>query len=297
MALALREDRPVRDQEMVVERPNGGRAHVLPYPTPLHDTAGRLVGAVNVLVDITELKRTQAELEEAIRAKDDFLGQVSHELRTPITQIAGNADVLRRRWRDISLDDQQASLGEIHNQTRRMQRLIENMMVLSRLERGVTPDTEPHLVQRLIHDCIQQFKERFPATRVELTLPPDLPPVETSASTVDQVIWNLLTNAQKYGPGQGPIEVTACAGEGYVEVRVLDHGPGVPEQDMARIFEPYFRSSNTPEHAAGIGLGLSVCKQLLETQGGELWAARRPDGPGMEFGLRLPAITLVGVPD
>jgi PAS domain S-box-containing protein len=289
MAVTLKTGIPVRDEEILVERPDGSRANVLPYPSPLRDASGALTGAVNVLVDVTELKATQAALQEAIRAKDDFLGQVSHELRTPITQIGGNAEVLRRRWHQLSAELQQASLEEINTQTKRMQRLIDNMMVLSRIERGLLPDLEPQLVQRLVHDTVAQFRERFPATVVELRIDPALPPVETSAATIDQVIYNLLTNAQKYGPPLGPIEIEAVHVDGWVEIRVLDHGPGVSELDIDRIFEPYFRAATTPEHASGIGLGLSVCKRLVEAQGGYLWARRRQP-QGMEFGVRLPVL-------
>ncbi|HEX6032732.1 MAG TPA: PAS domain S-box protein, partial [Tepidiformaceae bacterium] len=262
MARCLKEGAPVRGAEILVERPDGQRLTVAPFPTPLYDSGGAVVGGVNVLVDVSSQKQMHSDLQEALRARDDFLGQVSHELRTPITQIAGNADLLRRRWRDLPPDVQDSSLAEIYSQTIRVQRLIENMMVLSRFERGVVPDTEPHLVQRLIDQTVGEFRARFPDTRLDVRLEPGLPPAETNASTIDQVIWNLLTNAQKYGPTGGPIALEVSSAEGFVEIRVLDEGPGVPEHDLERIFEPYFRSSSNPEHTAGLGLGLSVCKRL-----------------------------------
>ncbi|OAI39725.1 hypothetical protein AYO38_07100 [bacterium SCGC AG-212-C10] len=289
MGIALREGRPVRGQQIVVERPDGTRGTVLPHPTPLRDASGRLRGAVNVLVDITELTRTQSELREALRAKDDFLGMVSHELRNPLTQITGNSELLTRRLHELPDDVQIESLAEINAQAKRMQRLVENMMVLSRFERGVLPDLEPHLIQRLLGETLAEFGRRYPNTQVLTDLPADLPPVETSAGTIDQVVWNLLTNAQKYGPRHGPIEISGRLHNQHIEIVVRDHGPGVLESDMVHLFEPYFRSSTTPEQAAGMGLGLSVCRRLIEAQGGEVWAARRPDG-GMEFGLRLRAL-------
>ncbi|MEX0784082.1 MAG: ATP-binding protein [Dehalococcoidia bacterium] len=286
MGVALREDRPVRGVEIMVERPDGARMMVLPHPTPLHDASGRLIGAVNVLANITEQKQMQQDLRDALRAKDDFLGQVSHELRTPLTQIGGNSELLRRRWRELDAEALQGSLDEVTSQAARMQRLVENMMILSRFERGMMPVTEPHLVQRLLGETVTEFRDRFRTTAVDLRMAGDLPPVETSASTIDQVIWNLLTNAQKYGPLDGPITVTAAATDGWVEVTVRDRGPGVSEADLEHLFEPYFRAATTPDHPSGLGLGLSVCKRLIEAQRGEIWARPHPEG-GMEFGLRL----------
>lgn len=289
MGIALRENRAVRGAEIVAERPDGSRAAVMPYPTPLRDSNGRLVGAVNVLVDITDQKRMDGALREALRGKDDFLGQVSHELRTPLTQLVGNAEILLRRWSSLDAETQHESLEEVHLQALRLGRLVENMMVLSRFERGVLSAAEPQLVQRLVRETVAEFQRRFPHTEIRLQVDPDLPPVESTPSTVDQVIWNLLTNAQKYGPVNGPIEVSARCAEGFVELVVRDEGPGVPEADLPRLFEPYFRSSAIPEQAAGLGLGLSVCKRLIEAQDGEMWARRRSPS-GMEFGLRLPAV-------
>ncbi len=289
MGVALREDRAIRGEEIVVERPDGARMTVMPHPTPLHDASGRLVGAVNVLVDITGQKQMQHQLRDALRAKDDFLGQVSHELRTPLTQIFGNSELLRRRWRDLDAEALQGSLDEVTAQAARMQRLVENMMILSRFERGMMPVTEPHLLQRLLGETVSEFRDRFRLTSVELHVEGDMPPVETSASTIDQVVWNLLTNAQKYGPSEGPVTVTARAADPWAEVVVRDHGPGVALEDVEHLFEPYFRAETTPEHASGMGLGLSVCRRLIEAQGGEVWARRHPEG-GMEFGLRLRAV-------
>jgi signal transduction histidine kinase len=170
------------------------------------------------------------------------------------------------------------------------------MMVLSRFERGVVPDTEPHLVHRLVGQTVAEFRSRFPGTTLDVRLGPGLPPVETNPSTIDQVIWNLLTNAQKYGPTGGPIALDVSRNDGFVEIRVRDKGPGIPAHDLDRIFEPYFRSSSNPEHTAGLGLGLSVCKRLIESQGGEMWAQRRR-GHGTEFVIRLRAVPHTGPTD
>ena len=289
MGVALREDRPVRGEVITVERPDGARKIVQPFPTPLHDSSGKLIGAVNVLMDVTDLKESQQKLVEAIRAKDDFLGMVSHELRTPLTQLVGNAHLLMNRWTGLDEQALAESLTEMHVQSQKLHRLVDNMMTLSRLGRGIKLETEPHLVQRLLWRTLKEFKDRFPATELQTDVANDLQPVEVSSSTIDQVLWNLLTNAQKYGPPTGPICVSAYNEDDRVVLAVSDLGPGVPEEEMGRLFEPYFRSSSTAEHAAGLGLGLSVCKRLLETQGAEI-SARPMEPRGFEFAMRLPAL-------
>ncbi|MEP6870382.1 MAG: ATP-binding protein [Anaerolineaceae bacterium] len=292
MAIALKEDREVRGVEIIVERPDGTRANILPFPTPLHNPEGELIGAVNVLTDITEQKRTQAELLEVLRGKDDFLGQISHELRNPVTQIVGYSELLAKRFRDLPVEAQADSLESINTQAVRLQRLVENMLVLSRFERGVPMTSEPQLIQRLIPETLTEFRGRFPALRLEVNIEPSLPPVNVSASTIDQVVWNLLSNAQKYGRPGGVVELRCGFDGGWVEVAVLDEGQGVAAQEVPKLFQPYFRAAGTPPHIAGLGLGLSVCKRLVEAEQGELSALRRDTG-GMEFRLRLRAVELV----
>ena len=293
MAVALKEDREVRGVEIIAERPDGTRANILPFSTPLHNLAGELIGAVNVLTDITEQKRTQAELLAVLRGKDDFLGQISHELRNPVTQIVGYSELLAKRFRDLPVETQEDSLQSIHAQAVRLQRLLENMLVLSRLERGVPLASEPHLIQRLVVETLTEFRRRFPAATVEVDIEPGLPPVNVSASTIDQVVWNLLTNAQKYGRPGGVVELRCSFDAGWVEVAVLDDGPGVAADELPKLFQPYFRAEGTPQQTAGLGLGLSVCKRLVEAEQGELSALRRDTG-GMVFSLRFRAVELDG---
>lgn len=289
VGLVLRDERIVRGGHVIVQRQDGTRRTVLPFPAPLYDSSGRLAGAVNVLLDISELQESQRKLVDAIRAKDDFLGLVSHELRTPLTQLVGNAHLLMNRWTGLDPETLGESLTEMHIQSQRLHRLVDNMMTLSRLERGIKPETEPHLVQRLLGRTLKEFRDRFPATELQTDIAEGLHPIEVSSSTIDQVLWNLLTNAQKYGPPSGPICVTARNDGDSVVLSVSDTGPGVPEAELERLFEPYFRSSSTAEQASGLGLGLSVCRRLLESQDAEI-TAHLLVPRGIEFVMRMPAL-------
>ena len=286
MAVTLQTRTAVRGREIIAERPDGERRWLLPHPTPLLDSNGEILGAVNVLVDITELKRVQVELRQSLVAKDDFLGMISHELRNPVVQVTGFARVLRDGWGDLPDETRATIVEDLHAASTRIQRLIENMLVVSRFERGIVPDAEPLMLQRILTETLAEFRRRCPAMVLEIDIPEDLPPILTSANTVDQVCWNLLTNAQKYGPAEGPVEVWARAVEGTVEFEVRDLGPGVPDAEFPNLFEPYFRASNTQPYASGLGLGLSVCRRLVEAHGGEMWA--RPRKPhGIAVGIRF----------
>lgn len=287
---AIHERRPIREIEVQIERHDGQRISVVPYPTPLFDGFGNLIGAVNVLVDVTPQARMRSDLKDAILAKDDFLGQVSHELRTPLTELIGNSHLLTRRWDELSEDLRRESLESVAAQSQRMQRVVNNMLVLSRLDRGLLPETEPHLIQRLLDETITEFAARFPRARIEIEIDRELPPVETNASTVDQVFWNLLTNAVKYGPPEGPVTVKAWLDGSAVAVAVRDEGTGMAPDDLERLFEPYFRAPSTAASASGLGLGLSVCRRLLEAQGGRIEAFGHNNPSGMEFRFYLPAL-------
>jgi len=246
-------------------------------------------GVVAAIVIGRSLDRQALALEQSLAAKDEFLGLVSHELRTPLTQILGNAEALLRREASIPADVRRESHEEIHRQGVRLRRIVENMLVLSRLERGRSGELEPSLVQRILPTIVEQFRDQFGWTRLELHIQPGIPPVEVNPTAFEQVVWNLLTNAAKYGAPGGPVELEAGASGGWVVVAVRDHGPGVPEDEIPRIFEPYFRSRTVPPHSSGLGLGLSVCRRLVELQGGEMYVLRRPAG-GMEFGIRYRAL-------
>ena len=150
MAIALHEGRAVRGFTAIAERPDGSRVDFQPYPTPLYDKTGRLIGAVNVLVDVTERRRVEDDLRstaEALRlsngVKDEFLGLISHELRTPVTTIYGNAQLLRDRPARIPDENQAEMISDIAEDSERLLGIIENLLMLSRIRRTRRPSWSP----------------------------------------------------------------------------------------------------------------------------------------------------------
>jgi len=295
MAIALHENRAVRGWSAIAERPDGSRVIFQPFPTPLRDGAGKLVGAVNVLVDVTEQRRAQdalhataTELAVSNAVKDEFLGLVSHELRTPVTTIFGNADLLRSHGERLGSTDRASMVEDIAEESERLFRIIENLLLLSRLQAGSRPELEPQLLTHIVRKAIRTFADRNPGREVRLAFaPPQYLIVDADRTYLELLLENLLGNASKYSDPAAPIEVTMDLVDGESVVRVLDRGIGIDPEAAGQVFMPFFRTEAAQRRAGGVGLGLAVCQRIVEALGGRIWAQPR-DGGGSEFGFALP---------
>jgi PAS domain S-box-containing protein len=294
MAIALKEGRAVRGFQAIAERPDGTRVSFVPYPTPLRNADGQIVGAVNVLVDITE----QVMLEDALRAsadalresnavKDEFLGLVSHELRTPVTTIFGYARLLKDRSDRLTDDEKKAMMADIADDSERLLGIIENLLLLTRLERSTKLDLEPQVLVHVVGKSIEAFRRGHVGRHVRLSCDPRHVIVEADRTYLELLMENLLSNADKYSPAGAEVEVVVRAVDGEAQVVVLDRGIGLPKVDADRIFTPFYRTDAAKAWANGIGIGLAVCKRVVEIQGGRIWAAPRRRG-GAEMGFALP---------
>ncbi len=249
----------------------------------LREVAARLSIAI-------ENSRLLDDLRNANAAKDEFLGLVSHELKTPLTTIRGNAEILLRNEARISAEDQHAALTDIVREGDRLHRIIENLLLLARLDQGQPLEREPLLVIRVVERVINRPQRRYLSREFEVIEDESARrPVSFVEDYLDQVIENLISNAEKYSPDDAPITVEIEQDANEVRVRVLDRGIGIAERDAASLFEPFYRSPALKDHPAGLGIGLTVCKRLVEAQGGRVWAQPRPGG-GSEFGFALPIV-------
>jgi len=293
MAMTLREERPVRGLEAILERPDGSRVRFEPLPTPLRDGAGTLVGAVNVLLDVTLRRHAEAQLErtaEALRAsnavKDEFLGLMSHELRTPATTIFGDASLLAAHDETLSASDRRALILDIAAESARLRGVIENLLALSRLGTADPMDREPQVLGRLLGAAIQRFRGRAADRTVDCRVPAGLL-VDADGTALELVLENLLTNADKYSPPGAPVEVIAESDGDMAHVMVRDRGIGITDEALAKVFEPFYRAEAAQQTAGGLGIGLTVCKRLVEHQGGTI-SARRRTGGGTEMRFTVP---------
>ncbi len=235
----------------------------------------------------SQLQQLFEELQAASAVKDEFLGLVSHELRTPITSVYGNARVLLQHGDLLDDEDRRDALADIERESDRLRRIIENLLILARFDRTHVLETEPVRVERLVEDVAERFRRSTPLRAVHVSAVGGLPLAEAQPTYLELVLNNLLTNADKYSPRDEPIEIDVTRGHDAIEVRVLDRGVGVLPAELTELFSPFYRSNRTRELAGGMGIGLAVCKRIIEAQGSRIWAAPRPDG-GTEFGFSLP---------
>ncbi len=247
-------------------------------------TAEELARRIGLAIDDSRLYQ---ELREANEAKDEFLGLISHELRTPITAIYGGARVLRLRGNRLDEGNREHMIADIEQESERLFRMVENLLALARVELGQKAATEPVLAQRVIDKVVTSFSQRKPGRRLEVRVDPDLQPLWAEPVYLEQVLRNLLGNADKYSGPDAPIDIVAVPRDGLVDISVLDRGPGISPEEVDLIFERFYRSQRTSSRASGIGMGLTVCKRLVEAQSGKIWARPR-EGSGLEVGFTLP---------
>lgn len=237
-----------------------------------------------------ELQQTAAELKLANAAKDEFLGLVSHELKTPLTTVRGNAEVLGRAIEKLAPDLRDQALHDIVVESERLQRIIENLLLLARAEQaGADLDREPVIVRRVARAVVERHRRTRRDRTFELVVDSVAVPVLCSTACIEQIVDNFLTNAEKYSPAGERIIVNVECDAAEVRVRVLDGGNGIDPAEVERLFTPFYRSELSSGQAAGLGIGLAVCKRLAEAHGGRIWARAR-EGGGAEFGFALPAI-------
>lgn len=222
---------------------------------------------------------------EAETARDRFLEILSHELRTPVTSIYGGASVLARPT--LAPDQQRALLDDIVDEADRLHRLVEDLIILARAERGArTIALEPVHIDRIAERVIAGMRARWPGVEFRIASAGGRRAVEGDETSVEQVLRNLLSNAAKYGARGGAIDVVIDHHGPESIVRVIDQGPGIDPAEARRLFEIDYRSTLTHGLAEGSGIGLFVARWLVEGMGGRIWAERRETG-GSEFGFAL----------
>jgi len=239
--------------------------------------------AVAILrTDLEDQARYADVLYDADRFQKALLDSISHNVRTPISAIITALTTLQPH------DDVQRELIDTAlQQSERLNRLLRNLLDLSRLEAGaVHVHAEPCEVQDLIGAALDQLGPAAASRQIDVVVQPDLPFVPMDFVLITQVLVNLLDNALKYSPTETSITVEARLRGNTVEIVVADRGPGIAEQDLLRIFEKFNRAQLTGE-TGGVGLGLSICKGLVEAHHGKIWAQRR-EPVGTEFRFTLP---------
>ncbi|OGA17034.1 MAG: histidine kinase [Betaproteobacteria bacterium RIFCSPLOWO2_02_FULL_66_14] len=239
----------------------------------------------------SELRAANERLKELDRLKDDFLSTVTHELRTPLTSIRSFGEILARDPK-VDLAQRRRFLGIIAKETGRLTRLIDQVLDLAKIESGRTDWTETAVdLREVIGDSVAAMSQvlQEKKVRVEVHLPEQITPVRVDLDRIFQVLLNLLSNAVKFcNPQDRRIEVTLAERDGWLRVEVCDNGSGVRPADEKSIFDKFVQAGDTlTDKPQGSGLGLYICRHIVEHHGGRIWVQRAPAG-GACFAFTLP---------
>lgn len=235
--------------------------------------------AVRVRAQAEAAKRSEV-VAETERLRSSLLSAVSHELRTPLAAIVGSASTLLQA--PESAGTRRDLLENIRGEADRLTRLVHNLIETTRLESGAALKKEPYPIEDVIGTALGRVETLLAGRRVEADLPENLPLIPLDPVLMELVFVNLIENAVRHAPA-APLDISARERMDAVEVSVSDRGPGLKPEDLGRVFEKFYRASAAP----GAGLGLAICKAVVEAHGGTIIAENRPGG-GAVFRLTLP---------
>lgn len=293
MALALRDNREYTGREIIIERPDGERQIVSASAAPIHDKSGKLIGAVNVLFDLTERRRAEEALKETDRARNEFLALLSHELRNPLAAIPFAIELLRPVV--AQSPESKSALEVIDRQTQQIAKLVGDLVDLARLtvnKLELSPQrVDLTEVLRALETATQPLVEAAGQT-LTVTLPAQPIFVFADLTRLNQVISNLLHNAIKFNNWHGQIWVTFARQNQEAVIKVKDTGVGISAATLDRIFEIFAQGKpGISRPQTGLGIGLGVAKRLVELHHGQINARSEGPGKGSEFEVRLPIAT------
>ena len=233
-------------------------------------------------VDITERKKLD-------QLKDEFIGLVSHELRTPLTVIGGCLSTLLTEWNRLSPNEVQQLLKDALLESESLSHLIENLLELSRAQaQQLSLYSEPTNIKTLVKEVLSKIKRQAPSRQFVTSIPDKLPSINGDPLRIERILYNLLDNAAKYSPPGSQIKVSVNTEPERLVIGVSDRGKGLSSSERARIFGPFQRLENSrPDQARGAGLGLMVCRRLVEAHSGEIWV-ESTKGRGSTFFFSLP---------
>ncbi len=279
LARALDRGEVVRAEEILFDLPDGRRVTTLVNATPIYSDDGKIVSAVAVIQDMTPL-------EEIERLRNEFLAMVSHELRTPLTTIKGCTSIVLGSSDPMDISEVLQYFRMIDEQSDHLRGLVNNLLDMTRIEAGALSVTlKPTDVKSLVDEAKAAFLRRGARNTVEVDLDPDLPSVSADKRRITQVMDNLLSNAAKYSPEFSTIRVTGSREGNHVRISVTDEGMGIPSDQLSRLFKKFSRidGDSHERKIAGEGLGLAICKGIVEAHGGRITA----ESGGEERGTRL----------
>jgi signal transduction histidine kinase len=257
---------------------------------------GRVIGASKIARDITEQRRLRAVADEASRLKDEFLAVLSHELRTPLNTVLGYARMLRREEKRMSADMRDRALDALERNADSLTRLVNDVLDTSRIVTGklrLALDACP--VDAVVLDAVRTIQPAAEAKGITLDVRLDSNlTVLCDRDRMQQVMWNILSNAIKFTPSEGCVTVRCDRQGGQVRIAVRDTGIGIAPEHLPFVFHRFWQAdTGASREFGGLGLGLALARHIIELHGGSIVAESAGEGTGTLFTLTLPTATAV----
>jgi two-component system, OmpR family, sensor histidine kinase KdpD len=251
----------------------------------LADQAAVAIERISLVRGLAEA-RVQAESD---RLRAALLTSISHDLRTPLATILGTVSSLRSYADKYDAADRDELLATLESEAERLNRFVGNLLDMTRLEAGMIEiKLDLADVAEIVGAALERAGNVLARHRVEVAIAPDLPMLRLDQILFEQVLFNLLDNAAKYAPPGSRIDLHARRDGETVKIEVIDEGPGIPSEDLERVFDKFYRVQAQDRRRAGTGLGLAICRGFIEAQGGRIEARNRPDRSGAILTIRLP---------
>jgi PAS domain S-box-containing protein len=293
MAITLKEGREVRGAEAIVERPDGSRIWMQPYPAFLRDDHGNVTGAVNILIDISDRKQAAKALADADRRKDEFLAMLAHELRNPLTPVHNGLHVLRKYCEKSEAAHRAGDMME--RQLGHLVRLVDDLMDVSRIATGRIEVKQQRVDLAVLLDCaVEESRHLIDAAGLELRVEISEQPLTLHADPVrlSQAFTNLLNNAAKYTGAGGWIAITSARRRNEAVITVSDSGMGIPSHMLERVFDLFTQAHGPVHHVqGGLGVGLALVREIVQLHGGRIEAQSDGQDKGSRFVVHLPLLS------
>ena len=266
--------------------PSEGARVTEPDGRQLLETFAGIIGSALERTQLAEEARTATLQMETEQLRNALLSSVSHDLRTPLGVVTGATSALLEEGGPKDEATRRELLETAHGEALRLSRLVRNLLDMTRLEAGalkVKKDMES--LEEVVGGALNRMEDRLRGRPVNTSIPRDLPFLPFDPALIEQVLINLLENATKYTPAGSPIDVAARTRDGEIEVEVADRGPGIAQENVELIFDKFYRVREG--EGGGVGLGLTICRGIVNAHGGRIWVERRDDG-GSSFRFTLP---------
>jgi two-component system sensor histidine kinase KdpD len=251
----------------------------------LADQAALAIERIQLVADVDKAKLAA----ETDKLRTALLTSLSHDLKTPLSAVLGSASTLKDFGANLTDHSRDELLATVIEESERLNRFIVNLLDMTRIGSGaMEPNFALHYVGDIVGTALKRAQKITENHKLKVAISPEMPMIRSDPVLLEQALFNLIDNAAKYAPEGTTIEVSGWSDDKHINLAVLDEGPGIPDADLERVFDTFYRVRKIDHVKAGTGLGLSISRGFIEAMGGRLTAGNRPAGEGAIFTIRMP---------